>query len=160
MELKVRFRTDHEICATWGPVVIRISDGVRTEIEDLVRVQKLFDELLESHKTIAILLVLTHGTPPLDATTQRHAKESMVRYKDRLVLSVALLGLGFWASTMRGALGLLVRVVGGTNMWLEGSVERAVERLSYELVGIHADALMTVYQQLWDELVGRARRAS
>jgi hypothetical protein len=160
LELRLHYHTDREICATWGPVVIRICDGVRTEIEDLDRVAKVFDEVLTTHKTVAVLLVLTHGTPPLmDIQTQRHAKEAMLRYGNRLLLCGAVLGLGFWASAMRATLSFFMRVAGPNNMWVESSVERAVDRLASELVGIDADGLLVVYQQLWDQLVSRARRA-
>ena len=72
-----------------GPVVIRVCDGARTEVEDLERVLPLFDELLETPADIAMISVFTHGTPMPDALTQRHAKESMHRYDEHLVLVVA-----------------------------------------------------------------------
>lgn len=155
--MQVRYQTDREICATRGPVVIRICDGFRSELDDLRRVEQLFDELLETHAHIAILLVLTHGTPLPDAAAHRYSMESAQRYGDRLVLCVALLGLGFWASTVRATMGAFTRVLRRGNIWLEGSVERAIERLTTELVGIDADALMTTYKELWDEL-GRGAR--
>jgi hypothetical protein len=159
VELRLRYQSDREICATWGAVVIRICDGAQTEIEDLRRVQQLFDELLETRTTIAMLLVFTHGTALPDQATQRFAKESMGAYEERLVISVAVLGLGFWASTMRSALGTIIRVVRRGDVWLEGSVERAITRLTTDLVGIDADALMAVYQELWNELARSTRRA-
>jgi hypothetical protein len=158
VDLRLHYQTDREICATWGPVVIRICDGVRTEMEDLLRVQKLFEELFTAHKTVAMLLVFMHETPLPDAQTQRYAMESMLVYKDRVILSVAALGLGFWASAMNSALSMIVRVAGPGNMFLETSVERAAERLALELVGLDAEALVAVYQQLWDQLVTSARR--
>lgn len=158
VELRLRHQSDREVCASWGPVVIRICDGARTEMEDLLRVQQVFDELLETHETVAILLVFMHGTPPPDAQAQRYVRESVARYRDRLILSAALLGLGFWASTARATLGLVARVVGPGNMWLENSVDRAIDRLAFELVGLDANALLTVYQQLTDQLVTSARR--
>lgn len=160
MELRLRYQTDREICATWGPVVIRICDGVRSEREDLVRVKQLFDELLESHKTVAMLLVFTHGTPLPDGPTERYAKETMLGYGNRLVLGATLLGMGFWASTVAAAMGLIARAVGYGNMFIERTAERSIERLADELVGLDADALSAVYQQLWGELVGDARQAS
>jgi hypothetical protein len=158
VQTQLRYQTDREICATWGPIVIRICDRAPTEIHDLLRVQKLFDELLETHAHIAILLVVTHGTPLPDGATHRYSMESAQAYGDRLVLSVAVLGLGFWASTVRATMGTFTRVLRRGNIWLEGSVERAIERLTGELVGIDADALMAAYKQLWDELTRGARR--
>ena len=82
----------------------------------------------------------------------------MQAYDGRLVLSVAVLGLGFWASAMRGSIGALVRVVSRGDVWLEGSVERAIARLTTDLVGLDPDAIAAVYHELWDELVRGTRQ--
>lgn len=97
--MQARYQTDREICATWGPVVLRICDGVRTEIDDVLRLHLLFDELLETRADIAMLLVYTHGTPMPDAVTQHYAADSMRTYGERIGLSVAALGMGFWPCT-------------------------------------------------------------
>lgn len=152
VELEVRYRTTQEICATLGPVVIRICDRAPTEVADIDRVEQLFDELLETHKNIALLLVLTHGTALPDSVGQRRAKESMHRYADRLVGVVALLGLGFWASAVRTTLSAIIRMVRQESFALEGSVEEAIERLTMELVGLDGEALLRAYELLWAEL--------
>jgi hypothetical protein len=133
--------------------VIRICDRGGTEIADLQRVQEVFDELLGIHRNIGMLLVLTHETPLPGVHLQRYAKDTMLGYSDRVVVSIAVLGLGFWASAMRSALGLFRRIGSRSNMWLESSVEQAIARLTHDLIGIDADALTAVYQQLWEELV-------
>lgn len=156
MQTQLRYQTDREICATWGPVVIRICDGVRTEIDDLRRLDRLFAELLETRSDIAMLLVYTHGTPMPDAAAQRYAAESMATYGDRLGLSVAALGMGFWAMTVRATLAAFARAV-GRSVWLEADVEQAIARLSMSLIGIDANALTAAYRELWDEL-GRGAR--
>jgi hypothetical protein len=143
-----------------GPVVIRICDGARTEIEDLRRVQGLFDELLERHAHIAMLLVFTHGTPLPDAATQRHARDSMKLYDHKLVLAVAVLGLGFWASAVRAGLATIARVVRRGDLWIEGSVEQAVTRMTMDLVGLDEVTITRCYEQLWAELQQPARHAS
>lgn len=157
MQTQLRYQTDREICATWGPVVLRICDGVRTELEDLRRLDLLFDELLATRADIAMLLVYTHGTPMPDAATQLHAVDSMRSYGDRLGLSVAALGMGFWAMTVRKTLETFARAA-GHGVWLEGNVEQAIARLSANLIGIDADALMAAYQELWNELIRGSRR--
>jgi hypothetical protein len=157
VQTQLRYQTDREICATWGPVVIRICDGVRTEIDDLRRLDLLFDELLATRADVVLLLVYTHGTPMPDGVTQRYAADSMATYGDRLSLCVAALGMGFWAMTVRSTLETLARNI-GRSVWLENSIEQAITRLSKNLVGIDADALLVVYRELWDELVRGARR--
>ncbi|KIG12006.1 hypothetical protein DB30_02124 [Enhygromyxa salina] len=159
MELELRHRTAHETCASLGPVVIRICDGVRTEVADLVRQEQLFDELLETHANIAMLVVFTHDTPPPDGAAQRHAKQFMRRYRENVVVAVALLGLGFWASAVRVALSTIVRVVGHGSISIEGTVEQAITRVTMELVGIDAGEIQRAYELLWAELSVPSARA-
>jgi hypothetical protein len=156
LQTQLRYQTEREICATWGPVVIRICDGVRTEIDDLRRLDSLFDELLVTRADIAMLLVYTHGTPMPDAVTQQHAANSMRIHGDRLGLFVAALGMGFWAMTVRTTMGAFARAI-GRSVWLEDTVEQASTRLCTNLIGIDADALVVAYRELWNEL-GRGAR--
>ena len=151
MEPEVRHLTADEVCATWGPLVVRICDGRRTELEDLQRVEAIFDELLTRHRHVGILLVFHHGTPMPAGPTQRYAMDSTRRFGERLVMSAALLGLGFWADATRATLSTLLRLVGAT-LSIESSVEQAVARLTLDFVGIDPDALMTVYRDLWQQL--------
>lgn len=148
----VRHQTAQEVCATWGAIVIRICDGVRTDVEDLQRVESLWQELLDSHHTIGMLLVFTHDTPLPTAATQRYAKQVLPRYDDALVLSAAILGLGFWASAFRAGLDALMRIARGGTVAIEGSVEAAAERLTRELVGIDPAALLEVVRELLAKL--------
>lgn len=157
MQTQLRYQTERELCATWGPIVIRICDGVRTEIDDLRRLDLLFDELLETRADIAMLLVYTHGTPMPDAVTQQYAVDSMRTHGDRVGLSVAALGMGFWAMTVRTTLDAFARAV-GRRIWLDANIEQAIARLSMNLIGIDADALTAVYRELWDELVRGSRQ--
>jgi hypothetical protein len=157
LQTQLRYQTAREICATWGPVVIRICDGVRTDIDDLRRLDLLYDELLETRADITMLQVYTHGTPMPDAVTQQYAADAMRNYGDRLELRVAALGMGFWAMTVRSTLETLARAIGRT-VWLDGNVEQAAARLSTNLVGIDADALLAAYRELWNELVRGARQ--
>jgi hypothetical protein len=158
---EIRYHSSQEICATWGAVVIRICNGVRTEIDDLMRMEALFDELLETRSAIGMLLVFTHGTPWPTAATQRYAMNSMRVYDGKLVLGVAMMGLGFWANSFRGTLDTITRVVRGGTIAIEGSAEAAAQRLSMELIGLDPEALLGVYRDLWDRLEqGQPRRAS
>ncbi|MCA9687189.1 MAG: hypothetical protein KC457_33830, partial [Myxococcales bacterium] len=110
-----------------------------------------FEELLTRHRHVGILLVFHHGTPMPAGPAQRFAMDSTRRLGDRLVMSTALLGLGFWADAARGALSTLLRLV-GTTLSVESSVEQAIARLTLDFVGIDPDALMAVYRDLWQQL--------
>lgn len=152
MESVIHFRSGQEICASWGPVVIRICDGVRTEIDDLDRVQGLFEQLLAARPLVGMLLVFTHGTPLPIPTTQRHAANRMRELDGKLVMSVAMLGLGFWATAMRATFDLLIRTVSRGTIAIEGTIETAAMRLSSELIGVDPEALLEVHHRLWSEL--------
>lgn len=156
MEPDVRLFTETEICAVWGYVVIRICDGVRTEVEDLDRVAAIFDELLEQRRHIGVLLVFAQGTPVPTLPTQRYAAEQVKRYGDRVVTASALLGLGFWASAVRGAFATLLSLDRSSPVSLHGSVDEAIARLGMELIGLDTDALASVYEQLAARLHERA----
>jgi hypothetical protein len=149
--VQIRYRSEREICATWGAVVIRICDGSRTEIADLERVEALFDELLAHKPAVGMLLVFTHDTPLPSLATQRHAADGLRRLRGRLVLATATVGLGFWATTFRAGLDALFGALGG-GVVVEGRVEAAAERLAGELIGIDPAGLVAVYGQLWAEL--------
>jgi hypothetical protein len=156
VQTQLRHQTEREICATWGPVVIRICDGVRTESDDVHRLDRLFGELLATHPDIAMLLVYTHGTPMSDAVTQQCVAECMRKHGERLGLFVAALGMGFWAMTVRSTIESLARAT-GRSVWLKGDVEEAITRLTTNLIGIDAEALVAVYGELWNELCRGAR---
>ena len=147
----IRHRSDREICATWGAVVVRICDGNRTEIADLERVDVLFDELLAKHESIGMLLVFTHDTPLPTLPTQRYAARSLERLRGRVLLAIATVGLGFWASTFTSAVDAILRAVDG-KIAIETTAEKAVERLAGELIGIDPVELLRVYRELSAEL--------
>lgn len=139
--LAIKHQSDTQVYATWGPVLIRIVDGAATEPADMDRLHALFLELLDEWPTIGMLLVAHHGNPIPSMATLRYANQLMAQLDDRLVIGIALLGLGYWAEASRTAINILTRLVRGNTFILASSVESAVDKMAFELVGLDREQL-------------------
>jgi hypothetical protein len=147
--LDVRLRDATEICAIWGPVVIRLLDGAPTEPSDIDRVRALLDEATQHWPSIGMLTIAHHGTPVPSLSTMRYSKQVMGTLEDRLVIGVALLGLGFWAEAGRASVDFLSRIAMRKSTFSLGdSVEAVVERMSLELVGLEREPLCSACAEL------------
>jgi hypothetical protein len=146
--LEIEHQSDTQVWATWGPVLIRIVDGAPTEPSDMDRLRVLILGLLDEWPTIGMLLIVHHGTPIPSITTLRYANQLMGDLQDRLVVSTALLGLGYWAETSRAAINFFAHLVRGHTFILAGSVESAVDKLAFELVGLDRQQLCSASAEL------------
>lgn len=134
--LEIKHQSDTQIYATWGPVLIRIADGAPTEPSEIDRSHAMCLALLDEWPTIGSLLIVHHGTPIPSFTTMRYATQLMAGIEDRMVVGVTLLGLGYWAQAARVTTSFFARLIRGNAFVLAGSVESAVERMAFELVGL------------------------
>jgi hypothetical protein len=134
--LEIKHQSDTQVYATWGPVLIRIVDGAPSEPSDMDQLHVIFLELLDEWPTIGMLLIAHHGNPVPNLTTLRYANQLMGELDDRLVISIALLGLGYWAEAGRAAISMLTRLVRGNTYFFASSVDDAIEKLVLELVGL------------------------
>lgn len=146
--LDIKHHSDTQVYATWGPVLIRIVDGAATEPPDMDRLHVLFLELLDEWPTIGMLLIAHHGNPIPSLTTLRYANQLMGDLDDRLVVGIALLGLGYWAEASRAAINVLTRLVRGNTYILANSVESAVDKMALELVGLDREQLCLTAAEL------------
>jgi hypothetical protein len=153
--LEIKYQSDTQVWATWGPVLIRIVDGAPTEPSDLDRLRLLFLELLDEWPTIGMLLIAHHGSPIPSITTLRYATQLMVSFEDRLVVSAALLGLGYWAEASRAALNFFTSLVRGNTFILAGSVESAIDKMAFELVGLDRQQLCSAATELEQRFRGK-----
>ena len=147
MQLDVVYRTEQEIYAIWGPVVVRLIDGAQTEPADIDRLHGLLAGVLIGWPTVGMLLVSHHGSPQPSVATMRYSKNQMADIEDRLVIGIALLGLGFWAETARATASWLMRFA-QSSVVLEGSVDDAARRMGMELVGLDAEGLIGACDEL------------
>jgi hypothetical protein len=139
--LAIKHQSDTQVYATWGPVLIRIVDGAATEPADMDRLHALFLELLDVWPTIGMLLIAHHGNPIPSMATLRYGNQLMGQLDDRLVVGIALLGLGYWAEASRTTINILARLVRGNTFILANSVESAVDKMAFELVGLDREQL-------------------
>jgi hypothetical protein len=147
--LDVRHQVANEICAIWGPVVIRLVDGARTEPSDIDRVRVMLEELIDHWPTIGMLTIAHHGTPLASVATMRYSMQRMGNLEDRLVVGIALLGLGFWADAGRTTVEFMTRLANRRNTFMLGnSVESVVDRMAFELVGLEREQLCSAYDEL------------
>jgi hypothetical protein len=146
--LEIKHQSDTQVWATWGPVLIRIVDGAPTEPSDMDRIRVLFLELLDKWPTIGMLLIAHHGSPIPSIATLRYANQLMVNLEDRLVVGSALLGLGYWAEASRAAFNFFTHLVRGNTFILAGSVESAVDKMAFELVGLDREQLCSAAIEL------------
>lgn len=147
MQLDVHYQSPREVCATWGPVVLRIVDGAATEQADIDRIHVLLEALLRSWPSVGMLVIAHHGNPTPSLATLRYSKQLMDRFGSRLVVAITLLGLGFWAEAARASADLFVRLARGSTVALESTVEQAVRRMALELVGLDAEGLRAACAQ-------------
>ena len=147
MRLLVRYQTTREIYAIWGPIVLRLIDGASTEPADIDRVHALLLEVLEQQPSCGMLLIAHHGSPSPSLATMRYSNAVMSDIKDRLVVGIALLGLGFWAETSRATTSALMRLT-RSNVALESTPGSAAQRMAMELIGIDPNRLLQACDDL------------
>jgi hypothetical protein len=146
--LAIKHQSDTQVYATWGPVLLRIIDGDKTDPPEIDRSHGMCLELLDEWPTIGSLLIVHHGSPIPSLATLRYARQLMAGLEDRMVVGVALLGLGYWAQAARVTASFFARLTRGNSMVLAGSVDSAVESMSFELVGIDREQLHSACAEL------------
>lgn len=147
--LDVRYHSKLEICALWGPILIRLVDGAPTEPADIDRVGVWLDELAERWPTIGMLTLAHHGTPLPSLATLRYSNQKLGALEDRMVIGIALLGLGYWAEAARAAVDSVSRIARRRTTYAFGSsVESVVERMALEFVGLDRARLCSVCAEL------------
>ena len=147
MTLEIHHRTEAEVIASEGPVVFRIINGARTDVEDVARVFEIVDGILERQAAAGLFVAVEHGSPLPSAEVRRFVGERMPLYGERLVVGYALTGLGFWASAARLFTVGLAKL-GRITTIIESSTEAIAERMALELVGLDGQALARRVEEL------------
>jgi hypothetical protein len=131
---------------TRGPLMVRVLDGGPTTIDDVDLACELIEQLLERHPTIALVVIVEHGTPAASLTVNRYAGDRFGSYGDRVLLGVCMLGLGFWAKAAFNSVTAALRFTAMTAL-LDTSLESLARRMSDELVGLDPDDLVAFFEQ-------------
>jgi hypothetical protein len=155
--LRIHSRTPGEIVAQLGPVVIRVVGGYETTEASILGLFDVIAEVLREHPVLAMLVVVEHGSPVPTGEVRRCIDEQLTNYADCVITGYAMLGLGFWAQQARDFAQDRTRLEGCTIL-VDIELARLVERLASELVGIDAEQLIEVAQQLRAELASAPPR--
>ena len=147
MDLELHHVDETQALATCGAVVMRIVMSAPTRVEDIDHVITLVDAVLERSPTAGLWVVVHHGAPLPPAHVRDHATHQFRPYEDRLCTTVSMLGLGFWASTAYKVTAAFTRLA-KRSAPVEASVADGARRLSMELIGIDADALIAAHDEL------------
>jgi hypothetical protein len=157
VDIHVHHESPGEYLVSWGPVLVRLLDGGTTTVEDVDRACELFDRMLEQHATIAVFVVVEHGTPLPPNSVRSYVGERFGAYGDRVANGICMLGLGFWAKAAYSAVTMMVRLSGMSGVVLETDLERAASRLALDLVGLDGKGLVAFCEQLRAQR-GQSRR--
>lgn len=152
MEFVVQYASRTQLVATSSHLVVRIIDGHRTVADDFDRLDEVVKASFADVPSFGVLQILYHGNQPPPPDVRRRAAALMESYADRACVVVALLGLGFWSSTLRAAINGLSSLLRLSEIHVEGSVEAAAEQLARELIGLDAPAIVDASEQLLDHM--------
>lgn len=154
--LRIHQRTDQEVVAQLGAVVMRVIGAKKTtQVPTVAHTLELFElveQALLDYPIVATLIVVEHGARVPGGEVRRCIDDHLRKYADRMVTGYALLGLGFWAQQARDFAANRARMEGCTIL-VDISLPRLTERLAQELIGIDPEQLAEVCEQLRGELV-------
>lgn len=158
VELQIHHLDGGHAIATLGPVLIRVITSAPTDPQVLDEIVQLCELALQRWPTIGVWVVAHHGAPIPDSDTRRHAGRVLEPLRDRSCVVFTLLGLGFWSSAAVGVSKLLAMLIGQRPM-IETSVEDGADRLGMELIGIDAEKLAVVHDELLEAIQKHAKVA-
>ena len=83
----------------------------------------------------------------------------IVLFRDRQCVVYSLLGLGFWAVAAIAATTVLAKLMGQRPL-IETSVEAGADRVGLELIGVDAEKLAVIHDELLESIQAQARTLS
>lgn len=153
MEFEIAYATRTELVAFSSHVVIRITDGHRSEPHDYDRLEAVIADKVGGGD-YGLLVVIHHGTPPPSPETWRYATQVANRRPPGAHVIVARLGLGFWSASAQALLAKLLASLRVKDVQITGSIEEAAQVLATELIGINPDELVRGYDELYLHMRG------
>jgi hypothetical protein len=149
--LQVHYRSDGELVAEVGPLLLRALDGAATTDESVERLATLVERLLVRWPIIAVLVVVEHGTPRPTPEIRRRIDEALGRYSERIVMGYVFLGLGFWTADAREFAAERAATL-PMPVFVELSVHELATRIGHELVGVDPELIVRSFEKLRSEL--------
>lgn len=139
-QLRIHQRSDDEIIAQLGAVVIRVVGQIDTTIESIRAVYTTIEAVQRQYPIAGMLVVVEHGAPVPNSDVRRYIDDQLVQHADRLITGYAMLGLGFWAEQARTFAADRSQLQGCTIL-VDINLEQLAERMARELVGIDPQQL-------------------
>ena len=147
MDLEIVHADGGHAIGLFGPILIRVITTAPSDLASLEQLHLLTQPALARWPIVAWWIVIHHGAPTPDSDFRRRVGPTIRPYRERLVVLVTPLGLGFWASTAAVVTSALSKLVGQPAL-LETSIDRGAQRLGMELIGVDAEKLAAAYGEL------------
>jgi hypothetical protein len=149
--LQVHYRSDGEIVAEVGPLLLRAINGAATTHESVEHLFTLVERLLVRWPIIAVLVVVEHGTPRPTPEIRHRIDEALRRYSERIVMGYVFLGLGFWTVDAREFAADRAATL-PMPVFVELGVHELATRIGRELLGVDPELIERSFEQLRAEL--------
>jgi hypothetical protein len=155
VELQIHQLDGGHAIASFGPVIIRVITTAPTTTAVIDEFGRLIESALARWPTCGVWVVVHHGAPIPDGDARRHAGRVFGAFGDRQCVVYTLLGLGFWSSAAIAVSLVLAKLI-GQHPLIETSIEAGAERLGLELIGIDAEKLAVIHDELLEMIQAHA----
>jgi hypothetical protein len=147
VELQIHHVDGKHAIASFGPVLIRVITSSSTDVAMLDDLAGLCEGALARWPMIGIWVIVHHGAPIPDGDVRRHAGRVLRPYRDRTCAVFSLLGLGFWSSAAIAVSKVFAKML-GQQPRINTSVEDGAEQIGLELIGVDAEKLAVIHDEL------------
>lgn len=144
MPLSIRYADSQQVVATCGPLIMRIIERARTDIEDVELMYELLDEARRNRLVPAVMVVVHHGAPIPAPHVLRYMAAGIPRLGSAAVM-FTMLGLGFWAQTTQCAL-LRLSQLAGMRVPVATDLDSAAARLSRRTPSLDVATVISAYE--------------
>jgi hypothetical protein len=158
VELQIHRLDGGHAIASFGPVLILVITTAHTDTTMIDELARLAELALVRWPMCGTWVVVHHGAPIPDGEVRRHTGRVMGRFRDRQCTVYSLLGLGFWASAAIAAMMVFAKLIGQRAL-IETSIEAGADRLGLELIGVDAEKLAVIHDELLEAMRAHAKVA-
>jgi hypothetical protein len=156
VDLEIHRLDSGRALASFGPVIIVVITTASTDTAFIDELVRLTEVALARWPMCGIWIVAHHGAPVPDSEVRRHSGRVLRPFRDRQCVVYSMLGLGFWAGTAIATSMGLAKLLGQRPL-IETSVEGGADRLGIELIGVDAEKLAVIHDELLEAIQTRAK---
>jgi hypothetical protein len=158
VELQIHRLDGGHAIASFGPVLIRVITTAPTDPAIIDELARLTELTLGRWPMCGMWVVVHHGAPIPDGDVRRHAGRVLGPFRERQCVVYSLLGLGFWSSAAIAVSIVLAKLIGQRPL-ISTTVEAGAERLGLELIGVDAEKLAAIHDELLEAIQTHAKVA-